>query len=122
MRLFGPGLSLEALEIRRGQVDGYEFLVIGDAREDPRELMTTLLGKIRRTLAVKHITYVSGGVAIADHRVVRGRITWDEDQDGEVPLLIVDGRPVSWAEFGRMLMVYEGWQFKLEIRDPSEEI
>jgi len=53
---------------------------------------------------------------------VRGRIEWDESQEGRVPLVTVDGREITWDEFGRMLMNFEGWQFKLEIRDKSEEL
>ena len=61
------------------------------------------------------------GPQIADHGVVRGTIKWDEAQGGQVPLAIIDGREIKWDELGRMLMTYEGWQFKLEIRDKSEE-
>jgi hypothetical protein len=43
-------------------------------------------------------------------------------RDGRVPLLVIDGCEISWEQFGRMLMSYEGWQFKLDIRDRSEEI
>ena len=32
------------------------------------------------------------------------------------------GREISWDDFGRMLMTFEGWQFKLEIGDPSDEV
>jgi hypothetical protein len=39
-----------------------------------------------------------------------------------VPLLIIDGREIGWDEFGRMLMSFEGWQFKLSIKDKSEEL
>jgi hypothetical protein len=35
-------------------------------------------------------------------------------------LSLVDGRS-RWDEVGRILMGYEGWQFKLEFRDKSEE-
>ena len=28
----------------------------------------------------------------------------------------------SWEELGRMLMTFEGWQFRMEIRDRSEEV
>ena len=38
-----------------------------------------------------------------------------------VPRLIVDGKELSWQEFGRMLMEYEGWHFKLEIFEVTEE-
>jgi hypothetical protein len=39
-----------------------------------------------------------------------------------VPLLVIDGREISWQQFGRMLMRFEGRQFKLEIHDRSKEI
>jgi hypothetical protein len=39
-----------------------------------------------------------------------------------VPLLIIDGKEITWNEFGRMLMSFEGWQFKMEVADKSEEL
>jgi hypothetical protein len=54
--------------------------------------------------------------------VVRGKIEWGDCEDGSVPLLNVDGREITWQAFGRMLMSFEGWQFKLEIRDKSEDL
>jgi hypothetical protein len=39
-----------------------------------------------------------------------------------VPLLIIDGRDIFWDELGRMVAAFEGWQFKLEFRDLSEEL
>ena len=57
-----------------------------------------------------------------DDRVVRGRIGWDVAHDGRVPLLIIDGREITWDELGRMLMSFEGWQFKLTVADKSEEL
>ena len=39
-----------------------------------------------------------------------------------MPLLVIDGREVSWEEFGRMLMTFEEWQFWMEIVDESEEV
>ena len=84
-------------------------------------LLGQLIEKIRRALAIKHLTHGEYGLRIADHQVVQGRIEWDDAQDGRLPLLIIDGRDVSWDEFGRMLMTFEGWQFKLNISDKSEE-
>jgi hypothetical protein len=42
--------------------------------------------------------------------------------DGRLPLLVIDGRQIDWDEFGRMLMSFEGSQFKLHIADKSEEL
>jgi hypothetical protein len=58
---------------------------------------------------------------IAD-QMVCGRIEWDESEGGRVPLLVIDGQEVSWDEFGRMLMSFEGWQLRVIIRDRSEEV
>ena len=62
------------------------------------------------------------GPQIANHGVVLGRIEWDDDRGGRVPLLVIDGREIDWDEFGRMLMSFEGSQFKLHIADKSEEL
>jgi hypothetical protein len=50
-----------------------------------------------------------------------GRIEWDDDHDGRLPMLIIDGREVTWEDFGPMLMSFEGFHFELNIRDKSEE-
>jgi hypothetical protein len=36
---------------------------------------------------------------------VRGKIEWDVANDGRVPLLIIDGREITWDELGRMLIL-----------------
>jgi len=71
-------------------------------------------------VAVKHLEQGSLGLQVAG-QAVRGRIEWDDQQDGRVPVVVVDGREISWDQFGRMLMTFEGWQFKLQILDRNEE-
>ena len=121
-RLFGPGVALDALEVRDGVPAGYRFQVIGEPEDDPLHLLARLIGKIRRALSTRHVEVGPLGLRIADQMVVRGRLAWDESQNGRVPLLVIDGREITWTEFGRMLMTFEGWQFKLQIRDQSEEL
>jgi len=48
---------------------------------------------------------------------VRGMVESDRVYGGLTPLLIIDVREVTWDEFGRMLMSFEGWQFKLNLGD-----
>jgi hypothetical protein len=77
---------------------------------------------MRRALASRHLEYKTQfGWTMVD-LLARGRIAWDHEQDGRVPLLVIDGREISWQQFGRMLMRFEGRQFKLEIHDRSKEI
>jgi hypothetical protein len=120
--LFGTGVAVDAFEVRDGHPAGYQFQIIGDRQGDLLALLGRLIEKMRRGLSVKHVIKGDHGLQIADHRVVRGTIEWDESQDGSVPLLSVDGREITWQEFGHMLMSFEGWQFKLEIRDKSDDL
>lgn len=121
-RLLGDMVSLKAFELREGDPAGYQFQMLADPEDDLFTLLGRLVQKIRRTLSIRHIHEVDGhGLQIADD-TVRGRIEWDESEDGRVPLLVVDGQEISWEDFGQMLMTFEGWQFKLQIRDPSDEV
>ena len=118
-RLLGGIVSLEAFELREGNPAGYTFQLIGRPEDDLFALLGRLIQRIRKALSVRHIEDSQHGLQIVDD-TVRGRIEWDED--GRVPLMVVDGREISWEEFGQMLMSHEGWQFKLEILDPSDEV
>jgi hypothetical protein len=122
LHLLGDRVALNAFELKDDEPGGYEFQAIGDAECDLFVLLAQLVERMHRALALSHLKEEGRfGLGIAD-RTVRGRITWDTSEDGRVPLLVIDGREVTWEQFGRMLMVFEGWQFKLEIRDKSEEI
>ena len=120
--LFGPGVALDAFELRDGLPAGYQFQLIGNPEDDLLVLFGQLIQKIRRGLSTKHLMDGPHGLQIADHRVVRGKIEWDVAHDGRVPLLVIDGREITWDELGRMLMSFEGWQFKLTVGDKSEEL
>ena len=123
VRLLGDKVSLQAFELVGGDPGGYEFQVLGDAEDDLFELMGPMVPRIRRLLAQQHpkTKPYMPGLHIADF-LVRGRITWDDNGDGRLPMLVIDGKEISWERFGRMVMGFEGWQFRFEIRDRSEEI
>lgn len=118
--LLGPMVALEAYEIKRGSRGGYQFQIIGKPEDDLMALLGRLIERMRRSLAIQHLKLGDLGLQIAD-RAVRGRIESDEIPFEHAPLLVIDGQDVSWEEFGQMLLSFEGWQFKLEIRDRSED-
>lgn len=120
--LFGTGVALDAFELRDGNPAGYQFQVIAEPEEDLLALLGRLIEKMRRALVVKHIDDSERGLQITKAKVVRGLIDWDSEQGGSTPLLVIDGREISWEEFGRIIAGFEGFQFKLEIRDKSEEV
>jgi hypothetical protein len=117
--VFSDQLSLEALET--GPQEGYDFSVIADAEQDLFVTFRRLFERIRRELGHKHIEKAAKGYQITDAGVVRGQISSDPDAFDRMPLLIIDGKPVTWDALGRMLSPYEGFRFKLEIFDRSEE-
>ena len=122
LHLLGDRVALNAFELdERGDPGGYEFQGLGDPEDDLFGLMGMLVGRMRRALAHRHLEEEGGRLHIADF-LARGRISCDSEEDGRVPLVVIDGRAITWEQFGRMLMTFEGWQFKLEIHDRSEEI
>ena len=120
IRLLGDVMALEAFELKAGVPGGYRFELLGEPDDDPLLLVGNLIERMRRSLSVRYLERCEDGARIAD-RTVCGRIEWDASRDGRVPLLVIDGQDVSWNEFGRMLMSFEGWQFRVAIRDRSEE-
>ena len=120
--LFGDKLSLEAFDAAsEEESSGYRFQILGDPLSDQFVLLGKLIEKMRRLLAVVHIRDSDLGLHVVDE-TVRGRIEWDGVDGSRMPCVIIDGRRVEWDELGRMLMTFEGWQFKLEVCDPSDEI
>ena len=121
--LFGDDrLSLEAFELESdGDPGGFKVHVLGDPNGDPFALLAKLVGKMRRLVSMKHVRNDSAGLQIID-QTVRGRVEWDHVENANTPCVVVDGKRISWDDFGAMLMAFEGWQFKLELRDPGDEI
>ncbi|HOX69549.1 MAG TPA: hypothetical protein PKV56_16970 [Burkholderiaceae bacterium] len=120
--LCGTGLAIDAFELRDGGLAGYRFQVIGEPHDDPLELLGKLIGKMRRALALTHLEDTDHGPQVNDGLVLRGSVDSDPDADHRVPMVVIDGREISWEQFGRMVATFEGWQFRLEFRDRSEEV
>jgi hypothetical protein len=59
---------------------------------------------------------------------VKGTIESDLSDESDLygltrqPVLVIDGREVSWEQFGEMLLSFEGFQFKLQIVDKSRDL
>lgn len=125
-RLLGAMVTLEAYEIKGGEPSGYQFQLIGEPGEDRFVQLGRLVERIRSTLATNYLEDGKYGLQIKDMEV-KGKIEADMSDEADVfaprlPMLVIDGRDVSWDEFGKMLMTFEGFQFKLEIVDKSDDL
>jgi hypothetical protein len=117
-RLLGDQVAIEAYD--ENADPGYQFNVLG-RHEEVQRLFYKLKGRIQRTLTLHHIVEEDSRLTVSDDLTVRGRIVCDDETAGEQPLLVVDGKTVTWGVFGKMLSSFEGWQFKLTIYDRTEE-
>jgi hypothetical protein len=120
--LVATGHALHARECLAEGHEGYEFSVLGDFDARVWDLFRVLYERIRRELAVRHVEHGELGWRITDARHLVGRIVWDPDRAGEVPLLVIDGRPFTWDQVGRMLMSFEGFTLRAFVSDTIEVV
>ncbi|MCL4821153.1 MAG: hypothetical protein KJ067_18610 [Vicinamibacteria bacterium] len=121
-RLGPTGRVLTAAETTADGSEGYEFRVMGDNEADSFELMGELQKRIRAGVEQTWVEpWEHGGWKLREKDRVRGRLTWDEDNPGQ-PLVVIDGRPFTWEDFGRMLSTFEGFLFDIRIEDSIDVV
>lgn len=107
---------------RKGSQSGYRFAVIENHEDDIEDVLDKLQQKIKRNINRQYIIehdlegYTLRGV---DREAIAGRFESDPYSSQE-PLVIVDGTPLNWNEFGRILTQFEGVQFKVSISDLTD--
>jgi hypothetical protein len=79
-----------------------------------------LYQKIRREMAARHIDHTEHAWQLIDGDRLAGWIEWDEDADGVTPLLVVDGKALTWQEVGRMFMSREEFTLHADVTDTIE--
>jgi hypothetical protein len=127
VRLMGAEmLVIDAFELEDGVPAGYRFQSVGEPGGDRFTQLGHLVQKIHRALSISYLEDTAHGLQIKGMDV-RGHIEADLSDDRNAsdphgPMLLIDGREISWDEFGRMLMTFEGFQFKLEIADQSDDM
>ena len=76
----------------------------------------------KREMAVRHVEHTEFGWQLTKGERLVGRIEWDEETGGAIPLPVVDGRAYSWDEVGRMLMTFEGFTLHARVEDSIEVV
>jgi hypothetical protein len=114
------GVVAEAEEDDQPPQEGYCADVLGGHDADVGELVDVLRARLAAEI---------GGLYLqpAEHRdgwelagdEVAGRLVFDTDT--RPYSVVVDGRTLSWEEFGRALESFEGFRFRLVIGDTSDE-
>jgi hypothetical protein len=118
------GISVELEEATEPVLEGYHFAVLGAHDDDPAELFEKVRLVAERevgSLFLESRQQRQGWIARDD--IIEGRLTIGEDHvDGEPYDVVVDGRLLSWEEFGRSLEPFEGWRFRLQIEERNNEM
>lgn len=117
----GPTPSLQAVEFQDGVAHGYEAAVLAEPGESSVSLIGRLLDKLHRLLArsdVVEAPELTLGLSMTSSEI-RGLIAYDEESDGS--FAVVDGRRLDWETLGQLLLSHEGFHFRLELRDPTDE-
>ena len=120
--LVPTGHEMEALEIVDDARAGYRFAVLGDLEADAWELFQLLYAKVRREMATRHVHRTEFGWQLTSDQRLVGRIEWDPESDGRLPLLVTDGKAFTWEQVGRMLMKFEGFTLDARIKDTIEVV
>ncbi len=109
------GIVAEADELGCPGGEGYQASVLGSHDADTDALLTRLHSRLREQ--VFHLDLGGGpsGRRVMTGNELAGRLVWNEN-DGPYDV-VVDGRRLSWEEFGRALEPFEGWRFRLIIED-----
>ena len=62
------------------------------------------------------------GWRVTDGDEVVGRFIWSDEGGAGAPFdVVIDGRTLTWEQFGQALSAYEGWSFRLLVEDRVAE-
>ncbi len=107
-----PG-GLRAETVEKGKEDGYRFKVVV-ATGATGQALWELREKMHQILNTRHLERdEKTGTWLMTHDAVRGRVAFGDDHGR--PKLVIDGKSLSWEDVGRMIDVYEGFEFELRI-------
>jgi hypothetical protein len=120
------GVQVE-LEERLGDTEvGYRFEALGNHDADVDELLAHVDGMAKREVRRCYLEpsrHRSGWTVGEEIMEVAGRFYSDDAYGtGEPHGVVIDGRALSWEEFGRALDSFVGWRFRLIIDDRMDDL
>lgn len=119
--IFPMGIKWVANEIKNS---GYQFGFYAKLEDNPVECLQKLYRKINMGLSKKYVKkeQIEGQrIYSLSEDMLEGRIEWDDEYNGEIPKIVIDGKTYSWHQVGKMLMSYEGWNVVMKISEMGED-
>jgi len=110
------GIEVLAEEDDWAADDGYRLVLLGAHDADAGSLFKQLRRMVREAIAQQYLeraTHRDGWIVRGQE--VEGRLVWRDHGPGYD--VVVDGRRLTWEEFGAAMEPFEGWTFRLTIHD-----
>jgi hypothetical protein len=94
----------------------YKCEVLGEVDDSFLQMWNQLMERLKKMMSVKYITPDGGwnGMKLLGYL--------DYNSDNGVCDIIIDGKAYTWEELGRIVATNEGFQIKIEIADPTDEL
>jgi hypothetical protein len=94
----------------------YECEVLGELNDSFFQMWNQLMERLKKMMSVKYITPDRGwnGTKLLGYL--------DYNSDSGACDIIIDGKAYTWEELGRIAATKEGFQIKIEIADPTDEL
>ena len=110
------GIEVIAEEDDWAVEDGYRFAMLGPHDADVEAMWEQFRTKVRSAIRRQYLKRSEhrGGWIMRGMKV-EGRLVWRGNGPGYD--VVIDGRRLTWKEFGETLEPFEGWTFRLTIQD-----
>ncbi len=126
--IHNTGIGIVAEEITNEDEVGYRFSVHGSFDEKQSELLEKLTQKIKKNISVHYIRkqkFGSHTISTVNGFTVAGRVEANilpDSNTDNLPMVIIDGKPYTWAELGEMIKRFDGFQFKLRFLEMTDDL
>lgn len=116
-------LSEEGLFLEAAEADeyGYQFAVHGELEEDQEILWKRLVDKVSEGISKRYIEEKAlHGQKYSSMKKDEfvGRLAYSDGSGHHI--VVIDGKPYSWDEVGKMLDAYEGFKIEVKVSDITD--
>lgn len=118
-------LLSEAIEIvvESSEIVARRYTVLSDFDADVEQAELRLKAKVKKSINQRHLTFKNGKLELSKEEVLRGTIGYTGESDTSFNHQFeIDGRRITIEQFVEMLCIYEGYNFKFKIYDPTDDI
>ena len=100
------------------------YEVLSDFDEDVEKAELLLKAKIKKNINRKHLIIDDGKAEFYDEHLLRGRIEGANSfpVSTKDKIFVVDGKRITIEQFINLIQPCEGFNFKFEIIDPSDDV